>query len=105
MRRLKGSGIKIKHQEKGLSFIFGFLLLGLILFFLVSNIRIFEKRTQIRKEIKWITTEIEEIKKENEKLKQEIERTKGEGFWEAQLRERGYKKQNEEVIIINPEKK
>jgi cell division protein FtsB len=104
---------KFKKDRKGDSFqsIFfsvaiGILVLGIIGFFVISNLRINQKRTQLTSQIESLRKEIQILEEKNVQLKAGISQTEEESYWEERLREQGYKKPGEEqVVVLPPEEK
>ena len=97
--------MKRKRINKGktLNLLLNFFLLILTGLFVFSNIKIAFKRKEIEKEIEELEKEISRLNEENAILKQGIEKNKSEEYWEEKLREQGYKKPGEVLVIIKKE--
>ncbi len=79
------------------------LFLLLIAGFLVfSNLKINQKRAELKNRIEELRKEVELLEKRNEELKSGIFQTESDAYWEAKLYEQGYKKPGEEAIVVLP---
>jgi cell division protein FtsB len=91
---------KEKKEKKSLEvFLFGFLTI-LIIFLIISNLKIEAKRKELKKEIEELNSKVQILKERNENLKKAISQLKNESYWEEKVREEGYAKEGEEVIVI-----
>lgn len=73
---------------------------GLLIF---SNWKIAKKRKELTAKIKNLKATIEVLEERNKKLKEGISKTEKESFWEAKIREQGYQKPGETVVVIKKE--
>jgi len=73
---------------------------GLLIF---SNWKIVKKRKELTAKIKNLKATIEALEERNKKLKEGISKTEKESFWEAKIREQGYQKPGETVVVIKKE--
>jgi cell division protein FtsB len=100
---------KISKTKKRKSFqniffsvLIGALLVGVIGFLVVSNIKISQKRSELTSRIESLNKEIEALKEKKERLEAGIEDAESEAYWEEKLREQGYKKPGEEAVVVLP---
>jgi cell division protein FtsB len=96
--------VKIKREktrtERNFQ-IFLFLVLSfLIIFLVISNLRIQSKRSELKKEIEKLKAQVQALEERNQSLKKIISHTKDENYWEEKAREEGYLKEGEEMIVI-----
>ncbi len=101
---------KIKKDKRFQSIFFsvliGVFLSAVIGFFIVSNLRISQKRGELVEKTEELKKEVQLLEERNEQLKSGITQTESDAYWEAKLREQGYKKPGEEaVVVIPPEEK
>ena len=73
---------------------------GLLIF---SNWKIAKKRKELTAKIENLKATIEALEERNKKLKEGISKTEKESFWEAKIREQGYQKPGETVVVIKKE--
>ena len=73
---------------------------GLLIF---SNWKIAKKRKELTAKIENLKATIEVLEERNKKLKEGISKTEKESFWEAKIREQGYQKPGETVVVIKKE--
>jgi len=94
---------KRKESQSLLSKIFiSVLILSLLIFFIISSIRLNKKRSEFTKRIESLEKEIQILEEKNEMLKAGILHSGEEEYWEAKIREQGYKKPGEETIVVLP---
>ncbi len=98
-KRIKKDG---RFQNIFFSVIIGIFLFGVIGFFVSSNIKINQKRTEMIGRIEELKKEIEVLEKKNEELQSGIIQTGSESYWEEKMREQGYKKPGEEAVVVLP---
>jgi cell division protein FtsB len=84
------------------SVLIGALLVGVIGFLIVSNIKISQKRSELTAKIESLNKEINILKERKERLESGIEDAESEAYWEEKLREQGYKKPGEEAVVVLP---
>lgn len=87
-------------MKKDLEIIFFINLFLLTILFNVWAFKLLKKNLELGKEINILKGDFENLFKKNEKLKKERERQSLESFWEELIRERGFKKEGEETVII-----
>jgi len=81
------------------------LLLSIIIaFFVFSDLKIYKKRRELKRQIEELNKEIQLLEKRNTELKAGISKTKKEDYWEGRIREQGYVKEGEEAVIVLPPK-
>ena len=97
---------KIKKDKRFQSIFFsvliGVFLFAVIGFFIVSNLRISQKRGELVEKIEELKKEVQLLEERNEQLKSGITQTESDAYWEAKIREQGYKKPGEEAIVVIP---
>ena len=98
-----------KKTEKGnnfqkivLSILIGAFLLGTVSFFVVSNLRISQRRAELIGKIDFLKQEIEALEEKNNQLEAGIGQTGSDTYWEERIREQGYKKPGEESVVVLP---
>lgn len=80
---------------------FVFFSIGIVIFLIVSNLRINRKREKLISQINTLQEEIQILEEKNERLKANISQTEQESYLEEEARERlGLKKPGEEVVAI-----
>ena len=84
------------------SALIGILVLGIISFLVVSNLKINQRRTELIERIESLRKEIQALDEKNENLRAGISRTQDESYWEEKVREQGYKKPGEEAVVVLP---
>lgn len=77
-------------------------LFGIIGFFVVSNIKINQKRAAMIDRIEELKEEIRVLEEKNEEIRSGIIQTESESYWEEKMREQGYKKPGEEAVVVLP---
>ena len=78
------------------------LLVGIVSFLVVSNLRITHKRSELLGRIEELNKEIQDLETKKQELQAGIIQTKSEVYWEEKLREQGYKKPGEESVVVLP---
>jgi len=84
------------------SLLIGIFFLGLVSFLIISNIRITQKRAEMKERIESLRKEIQILEEKNQQLKTGLSQAQQESYWEEKIREQGYKKPGEEVAVILP---
>jgi len=80
--------------------------LGTVSFFIVSNLRISQRRAELIEKIDYLKEEIQALEEKNKQLEAGIGQTGSDTYWEEKIREQGYKKPGEEsVVVLPPEEK
>jgi cell division protein FtsB len=93
--------VRLKREDQKKFQIFLFLISTfLIIFLVVSNLRIEKKRNELKREIEKLRAELQFLEEKNKKLKEAISKAKSETYWEEKAREEGYVKEGEEAIVI-----
>lgn len=98
-RRLK----KKRYQDIFFYSILVFLVLGFSAFLIISNVRIYKKRRELKAQIERLKEEIQAIEEKNQELKEGIENVSDKEYLEKVAREKFLlKEEGEEVIVISP---
>ncbi|MGB9743511.1 MAG: FtsB family cell division protein [Minisyncoccales bacterium] len=93
------------HRQKDFNvYLITILLLSLIGFLVVSNLRIRPQWLELQKRLAELKKQTQILEERNEELKASIKQTQSDVYWEARLREQGYIKPGEQAIVIYPEK-
>lgn len=102
----KGSGRRRNKRETFRTIFFsvflGFLTLGFIAFFIISDFRISQKRRDFQAQIANLQKEIQLVEEKKAKLEQGISQTEKDTYWEEKIREQGFKKPGEEQVVVLP---
>lgn len=102
----KSKYIKEKNEEPRMIIsriallVFIFSIIG---FFIFSNWRINQKRTDLRAKIDFLQKEIEELKIKKSQLEAGILEAGEDEYLEEKIREQGYKKPGEKAIVVKKE--
>lgn len=72
----------------------------LIVFLVISNIKINKKRQEMNKEVDQLKQQVEILQERKDSLEAGLSQSQEEDFQEERLREQGYKKPGEEVIAV-----
>ena len=96
---------KKKQKDSSLSAIFfSVILLGIMFvmvgFLVVSNWKISNKRADLRIRINDLQQEIQELEKEKQGLQAGIQQVTEDEYVEEKIRNQGYKKPGEEVVVV-----
>jgi len=75
---------------------------GVVVFLVVSNVRISKKRAEMATRIDFLKTEIQDLEEKNQQLKLGLSQSEQEAYWEEKIREQGYQKPGEEVTVVIP---
>ena len=98
-RRLK----KKRYKDIFFYSILAFLVLGFSAFLIISNLRIYQKRRELKAQIERLKEEIQAIEKKNQELRTGIENISDKEYLEKVAREKFLlKEEGEEVIVISP---
>ena len=73
---------------------------AMVSFLVVSNWRISNKRADLRTRIDELQSEIKELEKEKQGLEAGIQQVMEEEYIEEKIRNQGYKKPGEEVVVV-----
>lgn len=103
MKRGIRKSLKEKKETKIFSLILGASLFILAGFLLFSNWEISRKRKQLLGRIESLNQQIQDLETKKEDLTQGMSKSEQADYWEARIRNRGYKKQGEEVVVIKKE--
>ncbi|MDD5144778.1 MAG: septum formation initiator family protein [Candidatus Pacebacteria bacterium] len=87
------------------SVLLGLFLVGIVSSLIVSNFRISQKRSEMLEKIEKLQNEIRAIEEKNENLKSGLLETETDAYWEERMREQGYQKPGEEVVVVLPSEK
>lgn len=77
-------------------------ILAVIGFLIFSNLRISQRRTELKSQIEAIEKKIQLLEEKNTELRAGIIKTESESYWEEKIREQGYKKPGEEQVVVLP---
>ena len=77
-------------------------ILAVIGFLTFSNLKISQRRAELRSQIESVKKEIQLLEKKNSELRAGITKTESESYWEEKIREQGYKKLGEEQVVVLP---
>lgn len=84
--------------------LFIFLILVLIGFLIISNLKINQKRKELGEKIDNLKKEIQALEEKKNTLEAGISQTGKESYWEGKVREQGYVREGEEPIVVLPKK-
>jgi cell division protein FtsB len=76
------------------------LIISIFLFF--SSWKIVQKRKELLTKIDNLKQEIEILEKKNQQLKQGIVQTEELNYWEEKIREQGFRKPGETLVVVKP---
>lgn len=98
---------KVKHRESllniSVSFTLGILLLMIIIFLAISNVKINKRKAELNQRISQLKQEIQQLQERNSRLKAGVEESFQSDYIEKILRQKGlYKKKGENVVVILP---
>ncbi len=97
--------IKKKREKRFFSAFLGVFLLILTILLLFSNWKIGKKRKEVLSRIEELRGKIEEMETQKEQLEEGLSDAETEEYWEERIREQGYKKPGENVVVIKKEEK
>ncbi|MFH1582377.1 MAG: hypothetical protein ABIA08_01295 [bacterium] len=93
---------EINSQSLFFPVIVGVVFVGVMIFLIVSNIRITQKRTDLNSQISELQREILLLEEIKIKYEEGLIQAEEIAYWEERLREQGYKKPGEEAIVVLP---
>jgi len=99
---------KTKRIEKGFgknifsSVLIIISILAVVGFLIFSNLRISQRRAELRSQVEAIEKKIQLLEEKNQELRAGIIKTQSESYWEEKIREQGYKKPGEEQVVVLP---
>jgi cell division protein FtsB len=89
------------RKEKSSS---NFIVIGILFFvsvlFLFWGLNLYFENKKFSQKLEILIKRADNLEKENQRLKEELEKLQSESYWEEKARERGYKKEGEQTIII-----
>ena len=77
-------------------------ILAVVGFLIFSNLKISQKRAELRSQVEAIEKKIQLLEEKNQELRAGIIKTQSESYWEEKIREQGYKKPGEEQVVVLP---
>ena len=77
-------------------------ILAVIVFLIFSNLKISQRRAELRSQVEAIEKKIQLLEEKNQELRAGITKTESESYWEEKIREQGYKKPGEEQVVVLP---
>jgi len=77
-------------------------ILAVVGFLIFSNLRISQRRAELRSQVEAIEKKIQLLEEKNQELRAGIIKTQSESYWEEKVREQGYKKPGEEQVVVLP---
>lgn len=95
--------IKQRREQRVFSAILGLFLLILTCLLVFSNWKIGQKRKELLFGVEKLRSMMNAMQVEGEKLREHVLESETEAYWEEKLREHGYKKPGESVVIIKKE--
>jgi len=100
---------RIRQRESfldiSISIVLGILFLIIIIFLVVSNVKINKRKKELNERISQLKQEIKVLQERNNELKAGIEESYQSDYIEKILRQKGlYKKEGEKVVVILPPK-
>ena len=95
---------KIKNSSRfDFSLIFFLvLIIGTLIFLVISNVKIFQKRASMTNEIQDLQEQIQRLEDSKENLELNISKADQDSYWEEQAREQGYVKEGEKQVVVLP---
>lgn len=92
--------LRERKERKAFSFLltFSFLILAGILVF--SNIKIKREIRELRRRKKGLALKLERLREEKKDLQKGLSENEGSLYWERKVRQQGYKKEGEEVVVV-----
>lgn len=99
-RKIKRAG---NFQNVFFPILIGIFIFAIAGFLIISNLKINQKRTESINKIEELKKDIRLLEERNEQLKAGIRQTiESDAYWEAKIREQGYKKPGEEAVVVLP---
>lgn len=96
---------KIKKNQNPSLLFFSLLTIFLLAFLVFSNFKLRERIERLNLFFQSLNQEIQSLEEENKRLRREIDLAKGESYWEEKIREQGYRKPGEEIVVVLPPEK
>lgn len=93
---------KFLRQNKIFQFFFLILILVFIGFLIVSNLKIGQRREELREELQILKEKIISLEEEKSRLEAGISQTEKETYWEEKMRQEGYTRKGENPVVILP---
>ncbi|MDO8639794.1 MAG: septum formation initiator family protein [bacterium] len=100
----KNSGTKKKvgGQPKLFLALIGCLTIILVVFLIFANVRISQRRAELKDRVDSLNKELTALIEQKKKLEEGINQSQSDFYWENKVREQGYKKPGEETIVVLP---
>jgi len=83
--------------------ILGLVIVGAIVFLIISNWRVNQKRMELRAKAEQLQKEIQFLEEKKKQLEAGVYQIGQEEYLEEKIREQGYNKPGEEAVVIKPE--
>lgn len=95
---------KIKNSSSpDLSFIFlAIIFFSSLIFLIISNVRITQKRASMTNEIKSLQEQIQRLQESKTNLETNINKADQDSYWEEKAREQGFVKEGENQVVVLP---
>ena len=98
---------KLKQKESflniSISLILGVLFFIIVIFLIISNVKMNKRRAELNERIFQLKQEIQQLQERNSQLKAGVEESSQSDYTEKILRQKGlYKKEGENVVVILP---
>jgi cell division protein FtsB len=95
---------KIKNSSRpDLSFIFlAVIFFSSLIFLIVSNVRISQKRALMTNEINSLQEQIQRLQESKTNLETNINKADQDSYWEEKAREQGFVKEGENQVVVLP---
>lgn len=90
-------------QSRQTKIFFGMMIASVLIItagLIFSNIKVVQKRKLLLAKINGLKEEINYLQKKNDDLKEGVSQVEEDMYWETRLREQGYKKPGETVVVI-----
>jgi len=78
------------------------LMLFLISFLVISNIKISKKSAELKEKIQSLEEQIKEAEEKKKKMESGIYQAGQESYWEEKIRAEGYVKEGEQAVVVLP---
>ena len=100
----KNTGIRKKGTGQPVLFLtlIGILTAVLIVFLIFANIKISQRRAELKDRVDSLNKEITALSEQKRKLEEGINQTQSDFYWENRIREQGYKQPGEETVVVLP---
>ena len=97
---------RIRKQGTGQPVLFlvliGVLTAALIVFLIFANIKISQRRAELKDRVDSLSKEITALTEQKRKLEEGINQAQSDFYWENKIREQGYKQPGEETVVVLP---